>query len=110
MANQLGHHLPICGPATATSRPERTQFDEGQTPIAGNHPPGVPVSGILALHAAQHLVCIEVPAGIDRVEVCKRISAKYRVEISGSTMKELGADVDVAAGVAELERQLQGAL
>ena len=140
-----------------------------------------PVSGILALHEALHLVCtetlperfarhqrcsislqrgieamglrlygapesrlnsvvgIEVPAGIDRVEVCKRISAKYRVEISGSfglnivrigqmgeqcrahnlfrtlhafgsTMKELGANVDVAAGVAELERQLQGAL
>lgn len=140
-----------------------------------------PVSGILALHEALHLVCtetlpdrfarhqrcsiglqrgieamglslygasesrlnsvvgIEVPAGIDRVEVCKRISAKYRVEISGSfglnivrigqmgeqcrahnlfrtlhafgsTMKELGADVDVAAGVAELERQLQGAV
>ena len=140
-----------------------------------------PVSGILALHEALHLVCtetlperfarhqrcsislqrgieamglslygapesclnsvvgIEVPAGIDRMEVCKRISAKYRVEISGSfglnivrigqmgeqcrahnlfrtlhafgsTMKELGADVDVAAGVAELERQLQGAL
>ena len=140
-----------------------------------------PVSGILALHEALHLVCTEtlperfarhlrcslglqrgieamglslygtqasrlnsvvgigVPDGIDRAEVCKRISSRYRVEISGSfglnivrigqmgeqcrahnlfrtlhafgsTMKELGAPVDVAAGVAELERQLQGAL
>ncbi len=140
-----------------------------------------PVSGILALHEALHLICsetlperfarhlrcslglqrgveamglrlygssesrlnsvvgIEVPEGIDRAEICKRISAKYRVEISGSfglnivrigqmgeqcrahnlfrtlhafgsTMKELGASVDVAAGVAQLERELQGAL
>ncbi|MES2259800.1 MAG: alanine--glyoxylate aminotransferase family protein [Pseudomonadota bacterium] len=140
-----------------------------------------PVSGILALHEALHLVCqetlperfarhqrcslglqrgveamglslygsdesrlnsvvgIKAPDGIDRAEICKQISLKYRVEISGSfglnivrigqmgeqcrahnlfrtlhalgsTMKDLGADVDVAAGVAELERQLQCAV
>ncbi|SFV06395.1 pyridoxal-phosphate-dependent aminotransferase family protein [Pseudoduganella namucuonensis] len=137
-----------------------------------------PVSGILALHEALHLICketleerferhlrcslglqrgveamglslygaaesrlnsvvgIQVPAGVNRAEICKQISLKYRVEISGSfgldivrigqmgeqcrahhlfrtlhalgsTMKDLGADVDVAAGVAELERELQ---
>ncbi|CAN7612711.1 alanine--glyoxylate aminotransferase family protein [Pseudoduganella sp. LjRoot289] len=140
-----------------------------------------PVSGILALHEALHLICQEtleqrfarhlrcslglqrgveamgltlygapesrlnsvvgivVPEGINRAEICEQISLKYRVEISGSfglnivrigqmgeqcrahhlfrtlhalgsTMKDLGADVDVAAGVAALERQLQGAL
>lgn len=140
-----------------------------------------PVSGILALHEALHLICQEtlevrfarhlrcslglqrgveamglklygtpesrlnsvvgivVPDGINRAEICEQISLKYRVEISGSfglnivrigqmgeqcrahhlfrtvhalgsTMKDLGADVDVAAGVAALERQLQGAL
>lgn len=140
-----------------------------------------PVSGILALHEALHLICQEtleerfarhlrcslslqrgieamglslygvpesrlnsvvgivVPEGVNRAEICEQISLKYRVEISGSfglnivrigqmgeqcrahhlfrtlhalgsTMKDLGANVDVAAGVAALERQLQGAL
>jgi alanine-glyoxylate transaminase / serine-glyoxylate transaminase / serine-pyruvate transaminase len=137
-----------------------------------------PVSGILALHEALHLICketlegrferhlrcslglqrgieamglslfapaesrlnsvvgINVPDGIKGADICKQISLKYRVEISGSfglnivrigqmgeqcrehhvfrtlhalgsTMKDLGVDVDVAAGVAELERELQ---
>ncbi len=137
-----------------------------------------PVSGILALHEALHLVCqetlerrftrhlscstamqraiealgltlygradsrlhsvigIEMPAGIDRRQVCAHISARYRVEISGSfgldivrigqmgeqcrahhlfrtlhafgsTMRDLGAAVDLPAAAAELERSLQ---
>lgn len=137
-----------------------------------------PVSGILALHEALHLICqetlerrfarhagcstamqraieamgltlygraasrlhsvigIEVPAGIDRRQVCAHISRRYRVEISGSfgldivrigqmgeqcrahhlfrtlhafgsTMRDLGAHVDLPAGAAELERSLQ---
>jgi alanine-glyoxylate transaminase/serine-glyoxylate transaminase/serine-pyruvate transaminase len=136
-----------------------------------------PVSGILALHEALHLICqetlerrfarhagcstamqraivalglslygqpdsrlqsvigIEVPAGIDRKQVCKHISDRYRVEISGSfgldivrigqmgeqcrahhlfrtlhafgsTMRDLGASVDLPSAVAELERAL----
>lgn len=137
-----------------------------------------PVSGILALHEALHLICqetlerrfarhagcstamqraiealgltlygqpasrlhsvigIEVPQGIDRRQVCAHISARYRVEISGSfgldivrigqmgeqcrahhlfrtlhafgsTMRDLGASVDLPAAAAELERTLQ---
>ncbi len=136
-----------------------------------------PVSGILALHEALHLVCaetlperferhlrcslalqrgveamgiglynapesrlnsvvgIQVPDGVDRARICQHISLKYKVEISGSfglnivrigqmgeqcrahnlfrtlhalgsTLKDLGAEVDVPAGVAELERAL----
>jgi aspartate aminotransferase-like enzyme len=136
-----------------------------------------PVSGILALHEALHLVCqetlerrfarhascssamqraiealgltlygqpasrlhsvigIEVPEGIDRARVCAHISARYRVEISGSfglnivrigqmgeqcrahhlfrtlhafgsTMRDLGAQVDLPSAAAELERAL----
>lgn len=136
-----------------------------------------PVSGVLALHEALHLVCqetlerryarharcssamqhaievlglelygqadarlhsvigIRMPAGIDRAQVCRHISARYRVEISGSfgldivrigqmgeqcrahhlfrtlhafgsTMRDLGAAVDVPAAAAELERAL----
>jgi alanine-glyoxylate transaminase/serine-glyoxylate transaminase/serine-pyruvate transaminase len=82
------------------------------------------------------VIGIVVPEGIDRAEVCANISSKYRVEISGSfglnivrigqmgeqcrvhhlfrtlhafgsTMQEAGAAVDVVAGMAELERQLQ---
>ena len=82
------------------------------------------------------VVGITVPDGIDRGEICRHISLNYRVEISGSfgrnivrigqmgeqcrnhhlfrtlhafgsTMHDLGAQLDVAAGVAELERQLQ---
>lgn len=139
-----------------------------------------PVSGILALHEALHLICRETlevrfqrhlrcslglqrgvdamglklysapesrlnsvvgivaPEGINRADVCKQIALRYGVEIAGSfglnivrigqmgeqcrshnlfrtlhalgsTMKDLGADVDVAAGVAELERELQRA-
>jgi aspartate aminotransferase-like enzyme len=138
-----------------------------------------PVSGILALHEALHLVCTEtlearfdrhlscstalqrgieamglklfghaparlnsvigirMPDGVDRRKVCKHISDRYRVEISGSfglnivrigqmgeqsrvhhlfrtlhafgsTLKDLGLAVDLPGGVAELERQLQG--
>lgn len=137
-----------------------------------------PVSGILALHEALHIICTEglparfarhlrcsvalqrgieamglalygscasrlnsvvgitVPDGMERVEICRHISLNYRVEISGSfgldivrigqmgeqcrshhlfrtlhafgsTMHDLGAAVDVATGVAELERQLR---
>ncbi|MES2740729.1 MAG: alanine--glyoxylate aminotransferase family protein [Pseudomonadota bacterium] len=136
-----------------------------------------PVSGILALHEALHLVCaetlperferhlrcslalqrgieamgislynapearlnsvvgIQVPDGVERALICQHISLKYKVEISGSfglnivrigqmgeqcrahnlfrtlhalgsTLKDLGAEVDVPAGVAELERAL----
>ncbi len=137
-----------------------------------------PVSGILALHEALHLVVVEtlekrfarhagcssalqagieamglalfgqpqsrlqsvigvqVPRGIDRKEICRHISSRYRVEISGSfgldivrigqmgeqcrahhlfrtlhafgsTMKTLGAPVDLPRGMAEMERCLQ---
>ena len=82
------------------------------------------------------VIGIEVPKGLDRRAICKRISAQYRVEISGSfgldivrigqmgeqcrehnifrtlhalgsTMKDLGAPVDLPAGMAEVERELQ---
>ncbi len=137
-----------------------------------------PVSGVLALHEALHLVCqetlegrferhrrcslalqrgieamglklfvpaasrlnsvigIEVPAGVDGRAICKRISAQYRVEISGSfglpivrigqmgeqcrehnvfrtlhalgsTMRDLQVPIDLPAGMAEVERELQ---
>lgn len=137
-----------------------------------------PVSGILALHEALHLICeetlpvrfarhlqcslalqrgieamgmtlfarpasrlnsvvgVQVPAGLDRREVCRHISRKFRVEIAGSfgldivrigqmgeqcrehhlfrtlhalgqTVNDLGGHLDVPAGVAELERSLQ---
>jgi aspartate aminotransferase-like enzyme len=137
-----------------------------------------PVSGILALHEALHLVCqetlperferhlrcsialqrgleamglamfapkevrlnsvvgVRMPTGVDRVQVSKHMSAKYRVEISGSfglniirvgqmgeqcrvhhlfrtahaigsTIRDLGGAIDIPAGMAELERELQ---
>ena len=137
-----------------------------------------PVSGILALHEALHLICtetletrferhrrcslalqrgveamglklfvdaparlnsvvgIELPPGVEGGAVCKRISAQYRVEISGSfglpivrigqmgeqcrehhifrtlhalgcTMRDLQVPVDLPAGMAEVERALQ---
>ena len=137
-----------------------------------------PVSGILALHEALHLICqetlearfarhascstamqraiealglslyghpdsrlqsvigVEVPPGIDRGQICKHISSRYRVEISGSfglnivrigqmgeqcrthhlfrtlhafgsTIRDLGGSVDLPAAAAELERELQ---
>lgn len=82
------------------------------------------------------VVGVRVPQGIDRAAVCKHISAKYRVEISGSfglhivrvgqmgeqcrvhhlfrtlhaigsTMQDLGASVDIPSGMAELEREIQ---
>jgi aspartate aminotransferase-like enzyme len=137
-----------------------------------------PVSGILALHEALHLICLEtleqrferhlhcslalqdgieamglqlfakpasrlnsvigvrVPPGLDRHEICRHISRKFRVEIGGSfgldivrigqmgeqcrehhlfrtlhalgqTINDLGGTLDVPAGVAALERSLQ---
>lgn len=137
-----------------------------------------PVSGILALHEALHLICeetlpvrfarhlqcslalqrgieamgmklfarrasrlnsvvgVQVPAGLDRREICRHISRRFRVEIAGSfgldivrigqmgeqcrehhlfrtlhalgqTVNDLGGHLDVPAGVAELERSLQ---
>jgi aspartate aminotransferase-like enzyme len=139
-----------------------------------------PVSGVLALHEALHLVCQEtlegrferhrrcslalqrgieamglklfvdedsrldsvvgvaLPPNVDGRAVCKRISAQYRVEISGSfglpivrigqmgeqcrehnvfrtlhalgsTMRDLQVSVDLPAGMAEVERELQRA-
>jgi len=82
------------------------------------------------------VVGIALPEGVDGKAVCKRISAQYRVEISGSfglpivrigqmgeqcrehhvfrtlhalgsTMRDLGAAVDLPAGMAEVERELQ---
>jgi aspartate aminotransferase-like enzyme len=81
------------------------------------------------------VIGIEVPEGIDRARVCAHISARYRVEISGSfgldivrigqmgeqcrahhlfrtlhafgsTMRDLGAPVDLPSAAAELERAL----
>lgn len=82
------------------------------------------------------VIGINVPKGLDRREVCSYISSRHRVEIAGSfgldivrigqmgeqcrvhnlfrtlhalgsTMKDLGATVDVPTGVAEMERELQ---
>jgi aspartate aminotransferase-like enzyme len=82
------------------------------------------------------VVGIALPEGVDGKAVCKRISAQHRVEISGSfglpivrigqmgeqcrehhvfrtlhalgsTMRDLGAAVDLPAGMAEVERELQ---
>lgn len=95
----------------------------------------------LALHAPKNVrlnsvVGVRMPEGIDRADVAKHISNKYRVEISGSfglnivrigqmgeqcrahhlfrtlhafgsTIKDLGGKVDLPAGMAELERELQ---
>jgi alanine-glyoxylate transaminase / serine-glyoxylate transaminase / serine-pyruvate transaminase len=95
----------------------------------------------LALYAPKSVrlnsvVGVRMPEGIDRADVAKHISNKYRVEISGSfglnivrigqmgeqcrahhlfrtlhafgsTIKDLGGKVDLPAGMAELERELQ---
>lgn len=84
------------------------------------------------------VVGIKLPQGLEAKEVCAHISRNYRVEIAGSfgppivrigqmgeqcrvhnlfrtlhafgsTFKELGTKVDVPAGMAELENQLQKA-
>jgi len=82
------------------------------------------------------VVGIQLPNGLEAKQVCDHISRHYRVEIAGSfgppivrigqmgeqcrvhnlfrtlhafgsTFKDLGVDVDVPAGMAELENQLQ---
>lgn len=82
------------------------------------------------------VIGVQVPAGLDRREICGHISRRFRVEISGSfgldivrmgqmgeqcrehhlfrtlhalgqTINELGGQLDVPAGVAALERGLQ---
>jgi aspartate aminotransferase-like enzyme len=82
------------------------------------------------------VIGIQLPPGVEGHAVCKHISAQHRVEISGSfglpivrigqmgeqcrehhvfrtlhalgsTMKDLGVGIDLPAGMAEIERELQ---